>query len=158
MQQQLAGALIFLATTTSAQVVKPNFSGMWKVTGSSANVKSVMQLEQTSTTLEMRPVMDGGAVAKWIAYPIDGTETAERLGNATFFRSGHWEGTTLILESRKNLYRKGLTTREVISLSEDGRLMKTGFHVIGGDPRHDYEMTSERVPDVDPSVNATPKP
>jgi hypothetical protein len=146
MQQRLAGALIFLATIASAQDVKPNFSGTWKVTGSSPNVKTVMQFEQTSTTLEMRPVLDSGHVAKWIAYPIDGTETAEKLGNATFFRSGHWEGTTLVLDSRKNLYRKGLTTREVISLSEDGRLMKTGFHVIGGDPRHDHEMTSERVP------------
>ena len=38
--------------------------------------------------------------------------------------------------------------REVISLSEDNRSMKTDFQVIGGDPRHDYQITSERLPDA----------
>jgi hypothetical protein len=81
------GALIFLAAITSAQDnVKPNFSGTWKVISSPANLKTVMQFEQTGTTFEMRPVVDGGPVAKWIAYPIDVAGPEQRRVSMILYR------------------------------------------------------------------------
>jgi hypothetical protein len=139
----LTGTLVFLACISSAQEVKPDFAGRWRVVDAPSNRKAAMEIKQSSNTLEMRPVLDG-ASAHWIVYPTDGTETKEKVGNATFFRSGHWDGVRLILESRKDLYRKGATIQEVVSMTENGRL-KTSFHVIGGDSRHDYTLTSEKL-------------
>ena len=142
-RRMLTGALILLSCILNAQDMKPDFAGTWKVVDAPPNVKTVIEIKQTDSTLEIRPVVDRVST-HWIVYPTDGTETKEKVGNATFFRSGHWDGARLILDSRKDLYRKGATTREVFSLTGDGRI-KTSFHVIGGDSRHDYTLTSEKM-------------
>ena len=140
---RLTVVLIMLAHSLSAQDARPDFTGTWKVVDAAPNVTTVTEIKQTTSTFAMRAVVNRTS-ANWIVYPTDGTETKEKVGNATFFRSGHWDGTRLILESRKTLYRKGPTIQEVVFRTEDGRI-KTSFHVIGGDARHDYTLTSEKI-------------
>jgi hypothetical protein len=136
----LTVALVILGSLATAQEVNPNFTGTWKPVGVTRNAQT--RIEQTDSTFAFAPVTEGAA--HMIVYPTDGTTTKEH-GRRKITRIGHWEGRDLILESTATFRFRRRTTREVISLSEDGRVMKMSFRLVGGVSRDDHEAVFERV-------------
>ena len=136
----LTGALVILAFLARAQDMKPNFAGIWRPVGGVRNAET--RIEQTDSTFAFAPATEGAA--HMIVYPTDGATTKEH-GRRKITRTGHWEGRDLILESTATFRFRRRTTREVISLSEDGRVMKMSFRLVGGVSRDDHEAVFERV-------------
>jgi hypothetical protein len=136
----LTVALVILGSLATAQDVKPNFTGIWRPVGGTRNAET--RIEQTDSTFAFAPAIEGAA--HMIVYPTDGRTTKEQ-GRRKITRTGHWEGRDLILESTGTFRFRRRTTREVISLSEEGRVMKMSFRLAGGVSRDDHEAVFERV-------------
>jgi hypothetical protein len=136
----LTVALVILGSLATAQDVKPNFAGVWKPVGGIRNAET--RIEQTDSTFAFAPAIEGAA--HMIVYPTDGRTTKEQ-GRRKITRTGHWEGRDLILESTGTFRFRRRTTREVISLSEDGRTMKMSLRHVGSVSRDDHDIVLERV-------------
>lgn len=140
--------LLSLFGVAFGQNTGPNFTGTWRpirialgpVTG------GLTQIEQSESTFAFRAIIPNEPVV-WTVYPTDGKViTRKRTGRKSDEKTGHWESGKLILEStgEGNAPWRRSTTREVISLSENGRIMTITFHIVS-DPAHDYAIDYERV-------------
>jgi hypothetical protein len=104
------------------------------------------QIEQSESTISFRAIIPNEPVG-WTVFPTDGKViTRKRIGRKSNQKTGHWENGKLILEEtgEGNAPWRRSTTREVISLSDDGRIMTIAFHIIS-DPTHDYAIDYERT-------------
>lgn len=144
---------LFLALTAFGQDVKPNFTGMWRrsAQGHSPN-RFVERIEQTNSTIAITTIQDGTVIVTPRLFPTDGHETKMRRNRLSETRTGHWEGTNLILESTGSFpsytgpHHGPWTTRWVLSLSNDGKTMKMSIRSLGDkDHRHDSEIVSEKI-------------
>lgn len=146
--------LLFLASAAFGQDMKPNFTGTWRVmsikpgNGLSNGIEE--RIEQTDSTIAISTIEDKTTVLYRVVYPTNGQEIKTQHGRLTETNTGHWEGTRLILEST-GTFKWGVgknhgphTTRFVLSLSDDGKMMEH-IHNVGGDSRHDVESIAERV-------------
>jgi hypothetical protein len=147
-KKRIRYVLLFLSSSVLAQDAKPNFTGTWEmVTGTRAgHAKTTTRIEQTDSTFAISPILPGSVVVDPVVYPIDGTETKQKIGRRLVKRKGHWEGAHLVLEVAGRFRGRQRTTQQAIWFSYGGKIMNMSFHVIGGDPRRDYEFASERIP------------
>jgi hypothetical protein len=146
--------LLFLALAAFGQDMKPNFTGtrrfMSVKPGNGLSSGMEERIEQTDSTIAISTIEDKTIVLYRVVYPTDGQEIKTQHGRLTETNTGHWEGTRLILEST-GTFKWGVgknhgphTTRFVLSLSDDGKIMEH-IHHVGGDSRHDVESIAERV-------------
>lgn len=148
------GFLLLVASSALAQDLKPNFAGTWKLIGGNRPVPANPILEritQTDSTISISGALNTETADLWVVYPTNGRETKKIRGRITETSSGRWEGTRLVLEvTRINRwgvaeYHGPHTTREILSLSDDGRIMTSKFHNLKDDPRLDVEFICKRV-------------
>jgi hypothetical protein len=105
------------------------------------------QIEQTESTFAFRSLTPHQPALDWLVYPTNGKViTTKRTGHRSAEKTGHWEGQKLILESsgQGNAPWRRSVTREVISLSADGKTMTMAFHNVGA-PEHDYAIDFKRA-------------
>jgi hypothetical protein len=141
--------LAALPFVLQAEDVRPDFSGTWKaisITTGAVPDKSVAEIKQTDSTFAIRTLVENGIRPGWSVYPTDGTVTKRGHGQRADTKTGHWEGKTLVLESTGpgNAPWRRSTTQELISLTEDGRVLKIRVH-LPSDPSKDYEVSHERL-------------
>jgi len=141
--------LLIVAEIGLGQSAKPDFTGMWRSTGISRGpvVKSMIEIKQTESTFSIRHILEKGTATDWHIYPTDGKVIKTRGRNHVENR-GHWDANILILESTGpgNAPWRRSTERQVIRLSNDGRIMTIKFHELADkDSVHDYAVEAERV-------------
>jgi hypothetical protein len=136
---------LFLASLALCQDAKPNFAGMWKVTGGTHPPKAgtSYRIVQGDTTFAITTIRPGASTR--ILYPTNGQARRSALGTMLRIRNGHWEGASLVLESTVWMHRQKHLTREVVTLSPDKRVMTMSFHAFRSDHQDDYDVVSERV-------------
>ena len=119
---------------------RPDFSGTWKMAGSSEENSHIEKILHQDPNLRLHletrfvnsRISGGGSSDS--TYVIDGVEHASKAGNgAQFWRTNSWEGSTLVfLSVRKDGYHV-VVTREAWSLSEDGNTLTKAKRVIDMD-------------------------
>jgi hypothetical protein len=133
-------AMIGLLLTAAAfgQDTTPNFTGQWKlIVGESENPprSEVDAIEHKGTKVIITPHVGRADVIFSVEYRTDGVELKDkmRVGRTT---NGHWEGATLILETRTPA-EGGMHTYEryVMSLSDDGKVLRRDVYDAGRAPR-----------------------
>ena len=108
------------------------------------------RIEQTNSTISLTTLQDGKVIGQIRLFPTDGQEVRTRRNRLSETRTGHWEGANLILESTGSFpWYTGpkhgpWTTRWVLSLSNDGKTMKTSIR-DGKNRRQDSEIVSEKI-------------
>jgi hypothetical protein len=140
--------LLSLFGVVFGQNTRPNFTGTWRsIRITLGPVTGVLtQIEQSESTIAFRAIIPNETVS-WTVYPTDGKViTTKRSWRKSDEKTGRWESGKLVLEETGpgNVPWRRSTTREVISLSEDGRIMTIAFHIIS-DPAHDYAIDYERI-------------
>jgi hypothetical protein len=65
------------------------------------------------------------------AFKTDGQELRRKYGNSEAVRTAHWEGKTVVLDTKWTRDGVVTTNREELSLSEDGKMMTKIIHSSG---------------------------
>lgn len=139
---------IFLAVAASAQS-NPNFTGTWKQDNSKSSVQpgSTMQysnkIDHADPKLAVTTILDYGdrpPTPYTRNYTTDGkpSVSTDREGDksTTIVR---WESNTLVFETGEKDEAGSITTREVWTLSEDGKTLTKKIHTSG--PRGESDRT-----------------
>ncbi|HEY3742763.1 MAG TPA: hypothetical protein VGL53_23115 [Bryobacteraceae bacterium] len=145
MQSNLIAVLAAIASVAVAQQTsKPDFTGTWKVLAESGKSAETDIIEQTGSTFTITPILASGNKIAPMVYPTDGTKRAQMVGAFKVLRTGHWEGTKLLLESMRDGVSPEHGMVETISLSPDGKTITRSFHVRDGKVP-DHHVTLEKV-------------
>jgi hypothetical protein len=144
MRNRLKIAIILYVSVAAAQSKKPDFSGIWKLSDFSGKSSEIDKIEQTASTFTITPTLNSASLIEPMIYPTDGSERTQMVGAFKVVRTGHWDGTRLVLESRRIEISREEGIVETVSLSEDGRIMKRSFHNKDGKVS-DRENTFEKV-------------
>lgn len=79
-----------------------DFSGTWKLLAirTGQTTTSLTEIQQTETTVALRPVLPGQSTGQWSIFPTNGNVISEqRRGHRATRRSARWSQDTLILET-----------------------------------------------------------
>lgn len=139
-------SLIFLGAIVCAQT-RPNFSGTWKQnmekspTHSSWLKSYVNKIDQQETTLKVTTttVGDRGERTFDRTYEIGKEQKSQDREGDEFTTTVKWEGNTLVFDIVEKEHDATLTTREVWTLSGDGKTLTKSIHHAGG-PRGESDQ------------------
>jgi hypothetical protein len=137
--------LVFLAVSVGAQS-RPGFSGTWKQNLEKSPTKSswlksyVNKIELQDATLKVTTttVGDRGERTYDRTYVIGKEEKSQDREGDQFRSNVRWEGSTLVFETVEKERDAVLTSKEVWTLSEDGRTLTKNIHRSG--PRGDSDQ------------------
>jgi hypothetical protein len=142
-------ALTLLLVGAAATQDKPDFTGTWKQDNSKSTVRpgSTMQysnkIEHRGPTLTVTTIMDFGdrpPTPYSRTYTTDGkpSKSSDREGDE-FTTTVKWEGKTLVFQTGEKEKSGSITTREVWTLSGDGKVLTKKRHTSG--PRGESDQT-----------------
>ena len=137
----MLGVLLLTLTLAMSAIdqVKPDFSGTWKQNNEKSKLAPdapvwVHKVEQKGTYLKMATTITGsrGVPSHENTYTTDGKEqvTKDREGDE-LTRSVKWEGNMLVFLTVEKEGGNTLTTREVWTLSDDGKTLVKTRHLTG---------------------------
>ena len=137
--------LAFLVTAASAQT-RPDFSGTWKQNMEKSPTKSswlksyVNKIEIQDTTLKVTTttVGDRGERTYDRTYVIGKEQKSQDNEGDEFTTNVKWEGKTLVFETVEKEHDSVLNSKEVWTLSDDGRTLTKNIHRSG--PRGDSDQ------------------
>ncbi|MGA8026105.1 MAG: hypothetical protein WB992_03100 [Bryobacteraceae bacterium] len=144
MFSSLGAYLLLLPLTALAQDAKPNFSGTWAVRDF-----EVDRIDHTEPTIAISPKIRRADVIPTFVFRTDGTEVRSRSGNNEVVRTGHWDGNFLVLETKWIGSGAERTEQDILSLSEDGKVMTKHTRIYAPDKEVDdmlqFRKTSEAI-------------
>jgi hypothetical protein len=137
--------LVFLAASVGAQS-RPSFSGTWKQNLEKSPTKSswlksyVNKIELQDTTLKVTTTTVGDRVERTYdrSYVIGKEQKSQDPEGDQFTTNVRWEGNTLVFETVEKEHDAVLTSKEVWTLSEDGKTLTKNIHRSG--PRGDSDQ------------------
>jgi len=114
---------------------KPDFSGTWTLDTAKSDPPpqgrggggggATLTIKQTGT--ELAVTSEGRQGPQTMTYKLDGSpssnEVMGRGGAQTVKSTAKWEGATLAIETTRDIQGMSITTKEVRSLSADGKVM-----------------------------------
>ena len=131
----MLGAVI-LPFTTSAQG-KPDFSGTWTMDaaksdpapagrGGGGGGAATLTIKQTATELSIQS--EGRQGPQTMTYKLDGSESKNeqmgRGGAMTVVSKAKWDGSSLVIDTTRDIQGMSITTHEVRKLDNGGKEMK----------------------------------
>lgn len=150
----VAAVLTSFALHTAVGQAKPNFSGTWKINteksdpmmggggggGGMGMMAAPITITQTETELVVERTM-GEQVVK-STYYLDGRESTNPGMRGSESKSkARWEGTSLVIETTSVMGENTVTSKEVRTLSEDGKTMT----VVRTGPGRGGEVTTRKT-------------
>ena len=114
---------------------KPDFGGTWTLDTAKSDPPpqgrggggggATLTIKQTGT--ELAVTSEGRQGPQTMTYKLDGSpssnEVMGRGGAQTVKSTAKWEGATLVIETTRDIQGMSITTKEVRSLSADGKVM-----------------------------------
>ena len=121
----------------------PNLSGTWKLNISKSDFGAIPgPASQTDTIDDSEPSVKiaedqkGGMMGDLnitTAISTDGKETTSKgMGDAEVKSTAHWEGGTLVVNSKTSFQGSDITIKDSYSLSSDGKTLTEKTHVESG--------------------------
>ncbi len=102
-------------------------------------------IDHKEAVLMITPMVGRMDVVSSYAYRIDGKNSPEKSGDEEVTRNAHWEGNTLVLETRIARHGVERLQREAMSLSADGTVLTKVVHLSGSDIRSDETLVFHKV-------------
>jgi hypothetical protein len=151
MHRAMIGLLLFTASAFG-QDAKPNLTGTWQYAPTPmARDREIDRIEITGPEVAISEKVGRADVIFTLYYRTDGKPPREDRFNAHTERTGHWEGQTLVLDTRFVPERMGSTTRhEEVSLSSYGKTLTKKVHCEGSKPQPDQVIEFTKIA---PGVN-----
>jgi hypothetical protein len=124
-------ALAVLCLAAAWGQTTPNFTGNWKPnlsksdTGPMPASENVMKVDHKDPQLKIQvtmPTPDGEQPTE-MNYRTDGVETENHFGPMTLKGKGHFEGETLVIESKGDMGGDTMTIKEKWALSDGGKTL-----------------------------------
>jgi hypothetical protein len=121
----------------------PNLSGTWKLNSEKSNfgqmpgpASQVDTIEHNEPNVKIVEDQKGGMMGDLnitTNLRTDGTETTSKgMGDAEVKSTTHWEGSTLVVNSKTNFQGGDVTIKDSYSLSPDGKTLTETTHVESG--------------------------
>jgi hypothetical protein len=138
--------LVFLVAIVGAQT-RPDFSGTWKQNLEKSPSKSSwlksyvnkIELQDTSLKITTTTVGDRGERTYDRTYVIGKEEKSQDREGDQFTTNVKWEGNRLVFQTVEREHDATLTSKEVWTLSDDGKTLTKNIHRSG--PRGDSDQT-----------------
>ncbi len=130
--------MAFLCALIVRAETKPDFSGTWKQNMDKSPTKSsrlksyVNKIELQDTNLKVTTTTLGDRENTYTrTYTIGKEEKSQDREGDQFATSVKWEGNTLVFETVEKERDATLTSKEVWTLSEDGKTLTKSIHRSG---------------------------
>lgn len=131
----------------------PNFSGTWKQNNEKSSLRSdapvwIHKVAHNDPDLKVVTIITGGrgeSAPRENSYTTDGKEqvTKDREGDE-FTRSVKWDGNTLVFLTVEKEGANTITTREVWTMSEDGKTLTKTRHTSSYRGERDQRYVYDR--------------
>lgn len=141
----ICSSLVFSAF---AQEEKPNFTGTWVHEGRGPG-REVDWIDHKEPVFIITPKVGLADVVFTSTYTTDGSESTRKYTDGQVTRSAHWEGKTLVLETKFKKYDLETVKSEAFSLSADGSVITKDIHITGPGKKPDERVIFTKAPAKD---------
>jgi hypothetical protein len=143
--------VLFLVAALDAQT-RPDFSGTWKQNLEKSPTKSSwlksytnkIELENASLKVVVTIVGDRGENTYTRTYTIGKLEKSQDREGDQFATTVRWEGNTLVFDTLEKEHDATLTSKEIWTLSEDGKTLAKSIHRSGPRGESDQKYILEK--------------
>jgi hypothetical protein len=143
--------LLAFTLANRAQNARPDFTRLWPLVHTTLGpvTHSVIEVKQSESTIALRAVVPGRSLNYWDeAYSADGRVLTTKVGRQLSERSGHCDGSQLLVQvtGLGNAPWRRSTEQRILSVSKDDSRMRMSIQNLA-DKRsvHDYATEWERV-------------
>jgi hypothetical protein len=153
MGRKLIISLLLIAFAAFADDAKPNFSGTWKLNAAKSDFGPMPPPDSRTDTVDHKDPVIKESVAmstgqgdmSWdLAYTTDGKESKGSIMGSDITTTAHWEGTTLIVDSKANFGGSDMTLHGTVVLSDDGKTLTRAVHISGPMGEGDQKLIFEK--------------
>jgi hypothetical protein len=143
--------IMFLMAAAGAQT-RPDFSGTWKQNMEKSPTKSSwlksyvnkIELQDTSLKVIVTMVGDRGENTYTRSYAVGKEEKSQDREGDQFTTNVKWEGNALVFETVEKEHDAILTSKEVWTLSDDGKTLTKTIHRSGPKGESDQKYVLEK--------------
>jgi hypothetical protein len=153
MGRKLIVPLLLLAFAAFAEDAKPNFSGTWKLNVGKSDFGQMPPPDSRTDTIDHKdPVVKestsmstGQGDMQWdITYTTDGKDSKNTVMGSEMTSNAHWEGRTLVVDSKANFGGNDMTIHGTVVLSDDGKTLTRQAHIVGPMGEGDQKMVFDK--------------
>jgi len=148
-------SIIFPVIFSTALLAQPNFSGEWRMNAERSNFaplpapeKMVRKISQRGSHLKIQTTQFGRQheIVTELSYTTDGAVSRNVIRGQEFTGTAHWEGDTLVVESKREVQGMTIVQQESWSLSADGHVLTIANHVQTPQGAFDISVVLEKQP------------
>lgn len=142
--------LLAFTLANPAQNARPDFTGLWRLVRTTLGpvTHGVIEIKQSESSIALRPGVPGSSLNYWEVYSTDGRVLTTKVGRQLSERTGHWDGSQLVLQvtGAGNAPWRRSTEQRILSVSKDGSRMRMSIHNLADERSvHDYATEWERM-------------
>lgn len=136
MSKRLIVALLLLAIAAFAQDAKPDFSGAWQLNAAKSDFGPMPPSDsRTDTIAHKEPVLkesvNAGEFQFEATYTTDGKESKNQIMGSEMISKAHWEGATLVIDSKVDFNGAEMVMHGTMALSDNGKVLTRKVHMSG---------------------------
>jgi hypothetical protein len=140
MGRKLIISILLFAFAAFADDARPNFSGTWKMNAGKSDFGTMPPPDSRTDTVDHKdPVMKesvsmatGQGDMQWdLTYTTDGKDSKNTVMGSEMTSNAHWDGQTLVVDSKANFGGTDMTIHQTAVLSEDGKTLTRQVHIAG---------------------------
>lgn len=146
--------LVFAVTCClAAAQAKPNFSGNWKMNGDKSDfgafpgpTSRTDKIDHKDPSLKLTTNQSGaqGDITADLSYSTDGKETTNEIMGTEVKSTAHWDGNTLVIDSKANFGGADITLKDKWALAEDGKGITIDRHIVTPQGEVDQKIVMEK--------------
>ena len=153
MGRKLIISLLLLAFAAFADDAKPNFSGTWKLNAGKSDFGPMPPPDSRTDTVDHKdPVVKestamstGQGDMNWdVTYTTDGKDSKNTIMGSEMTSNAHWDGKTLVVDSKVNFNGSDMVIHGTMVLSDDGKTLTRQAHMSGPMGEGDQKLVFEK--------------
>lgn len=155
MHRKLLLSTLLIAVAAFAQDAKPDFSGTWKLNAAKSDFGQMPPPNSRTDKIEHKEpqvkesvsmVSDQGEMQWDLTYTTDGKESKGPGigGQGEMASTAHWEGKTLVVDTKAKFQDSDVTIHGTTVLSDDGKVLTRTAHVAGPWGEGDQKMVFDK--------------
>ena len=153
MGRKLIVSLLLLAFAAFADDAKPNLSGTWKLNAAKSDFGPMPSPDSRTDTIDHKdPVVkesvsmsSGQGDLQWdLTYTTDGKDSKNTIMGSEMTSNAHWEGRTLVVDSKANFGGNDMTIHGTMVLSDDGKTLTRQAHIAGPMGEGDQKLVFDK--------------
>jgi hypothetical protein len=144
----LAFVSIAILSMLSPAQAAPNLTGEWKLNVAKSNYGPIpapqlmiRKVNHAEPALGITTTQKGaqGEVTTQLSYTTDGKPTVNKVAGGEAKGTAQWQGDKLVIDSTREFQGNPMRSKEVWSLSADGKVLTIATHL--GLPQGEFDLT-----------------